>query len=279
MSKFALISDVHLDISSHASRQMFTASNTTGADTLVVAGDLICTLEIFNPTAPDALLHQQAFRHFLTKASEEYDNVIYVLGNHEHWGSSLHGALHTLKKLIRYTYGLVNVHVLQNESIQLGETMFHGATLWTNVKNNDPLVAEQLRHGMARDYGSIQVGDRTMIPSDGLSEFNISLNYLDRAIVAATELGLGSVVVTHHHPSLQSIQSQASFILGTAYGYASDLSEFILDRPTIQYWCCGHIHKRLQYQIGETEILCNPRGYIGYETIANNYNPTVYEYK
>jgi hypothetical protein len=44
-------------------------------------------------------------------------------------------------------------------------------------------------------------------------------------------------------------------------GYHSDLSEFILDHPQIKLWTHGHTHVPFDYMIGETRVVCNPRGY------------------
>ena len=44
-------------------------------------------------------------------------------------------------------------------------------------------------------------------------------------------------------------------------GYASELSDYILDHPQIKVWCHGHIHYAFDYMIGDTRIVCNPYGY------------------
>jgi hypothetical protein len=54
-------------------------------------------------------------------------------------------------------------------------------------------------------------------------------------------------------------------------GYASDLSEFILEHPQIKIWCHGHVHSTHSYFIGDTQILANPRGYLGHEKIASDF--------
>ena len=56
-------------------------------------------------------------------------------------------------------------------------------------------------------------------------------------------------------------------------GYASDLSDLILDNPQIKFWTHGHIHTQFDYMIGTTRILCNPRGYAGYERRAQEFDP------
>ena len=55
--------------------------------------------------------------------------------------------------------------------------------------------------------------------------------------------------------------------------YSSDLSEFILDNPEIKVAVHGHTHDRFNYLVGDTRILCNPRGYKYYEAIADNFVP------
>ena len=60
-------------------------------------------------------------------------------------------------------------------------------------------------------------------------------------------------------------------------GSYSDLSEFILDRPGIKLWTHGHTHENFDYMIGSTRIVCNPRGYDGYEDIADNFSLKVIE--
>ena len=69
------------------------------------------------------------------------------------------------------------------------------------------------------------------------------------------------VVVGHHSPSFQSVHEgyKTEYLMNGAYH--SDLSEFILDRPQIKLWTHGHTHHPFDYMIGETRIVCNPRGY------------------
>jgi hypothetical protein len=49
------------------------------------------------------------------------------------------------------------------------------------------------------------------------------------------------------------------------------LSEFIMDRTQIKLWTHGHMHNKSDYVVGESRVVCNPRGYIGYESFAKNF--------
>jgi hypothetical protein len=54
-------------------------------------------------------------------------------------------------------------------------------------------------------------------------------------------------------------------------GYSSDLDEFIEERPHIKLWTHGHTHHVFDYMIGETRVVCNPRGYVGHEERADEW--------
>jgi Icc-related predicted phosphoesterase len=68
-----------------------------------------------------------------------------------------------------------------------------------------------------------------------------------------------AVVVTHHLPHAKSIPARFQGDLLNA-AYASDLSDVIKSgRPAL--WVHGHTHDSCDYVIGDTRIVCNPRGY------------------
>ncbi|WP_185097449.1 hypothetical protein [Chryseobacterium sp. FH2] len=79
---------------------------------------------------------------------------------------------------------------------------------------------------------------------------------------------LENIVVTHHAPSIQSIPGKYKNNPVTS-AYVSNLEDFILEHQPL-YWIHGHVHTPSRYKIGETEVICNPHGYIdekynGYE--------------
>jgi len=44
-----------------------------------------------------------------------------------------------------------------------------------------------------------------------------------------------------------------------------------MDHPQIKLWIHGHTHESFDYMVGDTRIVCNPRGYIGYEQCADDF--------
>jgi len=65
--------------------------------------------------------------------------------------------------------------------------------------------------------------------------------------------------VTHHAPSMRSVEARyRDDIVTTAF--ASSLDEFIEStEPTL--WVHGHVHHHVDYVLGKTRIVGNPRGY------------------
>jgi hypothetical protein len=58
--------------------------------------------------------------------------------------------------------------------------------------------------------------------------------------------------------------------------YSSSLDDFIMDHPQIKTWVHGHMHDAVDYMIGTTRLLSNPRGYKGYEEQADVFDPGFY---
>ena len=83
------------------------------------------------------------------------------------------------------------------------------------------------------------------------------------------------VVVTHHAPSKRSTHPRYSHDTIMNGAYSSDLENFILDNPEIKFWTHGHTHEPFRYKVGECEVICNPRGYAGYEHRSEEFDPTV----
>ena len=85
------------------------------------------------------------------------------------------------------------------------------------------------------------------------------------------------VVVTHHAPTKLSTHPHYAHDTIMNGAYSSDLSEFILDNPEIVAMTHGHTHHRFRYQVGDTWVMCNPRGYAGYEQSANEFRVRIFD--
>jgi Icc-related predicted phosphoesterase len=121
----------------------------------------------------------------------------------------------------------------------------------------------------------IQIGEKkkedvsTFSPQDAFDDHKKMLGYLKLMLEGKhTEK---FVVVGHHAPSKLSTHPRYKNEAIMNGGYSSDLSAFILNNPQIKLWTHGHTHEDFDYMLGSTRIVCNPRGYDGYEDRADNF--------
>ena len=63
-----------------------------------------------------------------------FENIIYVLGNHEYY-NKMEDGFHSIKEIETYIRAkldhLKNVRILQNEFINIGNVVIIGNTLWS----------------------------------------------------------------------------------------------------------------------------------------------------
>lgn len=274
MTKIAVGSDLHLEF------QDLDLQNTENADVLILSGDILIAEDLHDHPAPDPYVPSgmasfsrrleaaTRYRNFIQRCSERFPHVIAVAGNHEFYHGKFHGSLDDLRK----EYGKYpNVHFLENESIKIGDTTFLGATLWTDFNRHDPLTLQNAEFSL-NDYQQIRndkVGYRKLRATDVYERHVESLKYF-KDMIQADPLGQ-YVLAVHHSPSKLSTHPryQKDYHLNGAY--SSDLSNFILDHPQIKLITHGHTHQQFEYMIGSTRIVCNPRGYGGYEELAEHF--------
>ena len=241
------MSDLHLEFSdgNMTIKELDTDKNTV----LVLAGDIGLAKKDFT------------YMDFLTEMSERFQDVLIVLGNHEHYKGSFSTTYGRMSDAIAY---LANVYILEKEHIVIEDTAFIGATLWTNMNNYDILCMEQARLTM-NDYRTIRHGTnvepwkRRLAPIDTVEDHVNSRHYIFEEVKKQKKAGNKVVVISHHAPSYMSVPEE--FRGDTINGaYVSELSEDILDfKPNV--WIHGHTHNSFDYHIGDTNVICNPRGY------------------
>lgn len=183
--------------------------------------------------------------------------VIYLAGNHEYYGDKLPGLLDKIREEAAGT----NIHLLENQSLELGGFRFFGATLWTDMELYGDQYAGCLEALNMNDYKRIRKSSdyRKLRPIDTRNWHHESMSHLERFLQAGDPRK--SVVITHHAPSLLSFPEEFRD-RAVNCAYASNLDPFI-EQYSPLLWIHGHIHYSQDYTIGRTRILCNPRAYVG----------------
>ena len=233
--QLAILSDLHLTVADMA-------APVSDADVVILAGD------IARP--------QQA----IAWASQFSVPVIYVPGNHEYYGGSLTGTLASLRALAAGT----NVHILEKDDIILDGVRFLGCTLWTDFRLSstpeEREVAINMASELVRDFSRIkmdEISDALFTPLMSRQIFDASLTWLEQQF--ALPFSGTTVVVSHHAPTTGSIHPRyAGSPLNACF--VSDIAEK-LEEWSPALWVHGHLHDSSDYQVKNTRVVCNSRGY------------------
>lgn len=252
---------------------------------------------------------------FFEEVCAAFPHVIYVAGNHEHYHgdfkytvNSLREKLHPYKNL-----HILDKEVFRYTSMEdKKDYVFVGSTLWTNMNNEDPLTLYHIGK-MMNDFICVKNSNREVFrtvplykkdeagnyvkdeagnmiqdgtkkkgepsrfsPEDAVEENKKSFDFI-KFVVEDAPPWETVVVVGHHTPSTQSCHPRYSHDAVMNGGYHNSYEEYIMDHPQIGLWTHGHTHERYDYMIGKTRIVCNPRGYKGHESIADDFELKVVE--
>lgn len=187
--------------------------------------------------------------------------VLYVMGNHEFYGSSLERAAAEMRRLCDGTH----VHVLDGREVVLGGVRFLGTTLWTDFEADGTperrAAAEDEARRLMRDFSRIRLRegeDALFAPHDAAALFRRQAAWLDERL--RTPHAGPTVVITHHAPSMRSIHPRFAGSLLNAC-FVSD-AEHLLGAERACLWIHGHTHDSFDYRLGGTRVVCNPRGYV-----------------
>jgi len=255
--KIAICSDIHLEFGD------LPIKNTENADVLVLAGD-ICVAAGFGRSFYDS----ERYHEFFKQCSEQFRDVVYIMGNHEHYNGDYCTSYQILKdQLEKYS----NIHFLEKEFKIIKGVMFIGATLWTDFNKQDSYSMNSAERQM-NDYRIIKnsLKDRRLIALDTLYDHQQTLEKIT-AFYDAHDLPV--VMVGHHAPSHTSVKPMYERDYHMNGAYRSDLEQFIIDKPRIKLWVHGHTHSEFDYMVGTTRVVANPRGYIGYERGSQESDP------
>jgi len=245
---FRLLSDLHNEFKPFDLPPLPTDKD----DILILAGDIGLAVK------PKETLY------LVPEWQKQFRKVIHICGNHEYYHSSLLRA----KIKIREYYAQFEPHNIifaDNEVVRIDDVSFVCSTLWTDYNNGNPLAMLSAQQGL-NDFKLIRTGVldmpylRKSNPYDYMNLHIAGKDFIFRAIVEEKEKGQKVVVVSHHAPSTMSIDfaRYGNDILNWAY--VSSLEDPIMDTSPIM-WVHGHTHTSFHYEIGDTRVITNPRGY------------------
>ena len=307
--KIAICSDIHLEFSD------IYLKNTENADVLILGGDICVAADLGRPDPHGFMEGARSNRivDFFKRCSFQFPHVIYIMGNHEHYHGDFATSGNKLKSMLESNM-LSNVYLLDKESKLIDGVTFIGGTLWTDMNKEDEQTLLHIR-GMMNDFRCVENSNRvvnykvpvykkdengnnitqkigevnslvedgyefktrvsTFSPQDAVVDHKQMLGYIQSVIEGKFDQKF--VVVGHHAPSRSSTHPRYASEELMNGGYSSSLDEYIIEHPQIKLWTHGHTHEDFDYMVGSTRVVCNPRGYDGYEERADRFQLKVVE--
>jgi len=239
--KLHILSDLHLEA------QSFTLKPHPDADVIVLAGDITT---------------QRSYDRFRTLLKQtDGKPTLYIPGNHEYYLNTFPLVDAELETLFHPFPNVIRLDRRPHELID--GIRFVGATLWTDFSL--PFVHE------GKTASNPELAKR--LAAQGISDFHRITNFEPAHAVFShmkarkhlrlyCDTDVPTVFITHFLPSPKSIDPQFA---------ASELNPYFcsncedLMTPNIKLWIHGHTHSSCDYMVGETRVVCNPRGYTAKE--------------
>ena len=222
-----ILSDLHLEWHRSSWQEFLQGLILPEVDVLVLAGDVAGAGQL---------------RGALTSLCAAYPEVVYVAGNHEHYGTSFARVREELGRL-----QLSNLHHLDNRVVSLHGVRFVGSTLWFPESGTNQWLSSWLS-----DFSKIE----EFVPA--VYQENVrARSFLEEVLEP------GDVVVSHHLPSEASLVEKYAGHPLNAF-FLCPMDDLIVERrPAL--WVHGHTHASCDHRVGETRVICNPFGYWAHE--------------
>ena len=242
--KFNLLSDLHLE---RDPRNYYRYEFPATAPHLILAGDIGNVVD-------------RGFEHFLLRAALSYLMVVFILGNHEPWGTTLPSAIARCKEI---SAKAPNLKFLENDMTTIDDTLILGTTLYSYISEE---ILPSIRRRMA-DFRYVRDWTTPLYQK----AFSDSVDWLENATK-----GEKILVVTHYAPVIvgSSHPKYANTLFNSAFG--TDLNDRVF-WPRVTAWVYGHTHYNPESRtIDGVKLLTNMRGY-EHEMVSNFNASKVFE--
>jgi len=247
--KLRIMSDLHLE-------GQFHYYDNKGEDVVVLAGDISSRPSLYE--------------QFVSNIEVP---VITVPGNHEYYKQNF----------MVHRKNLQDIGYIDNDIKVIDDVHFICGTMWTDFSlfsATQPQVLidtlcergitdYNIRHGIRKWDGKFtgyyEFQEEAFTIEDTKKLFREFEQFLKWAL-KETE-GQKRVVVTHFCPGIRSVHEKFKNNLITPY-FSTEMSQYM---GWEGLWIHGHTHCNFDYMVGDTRVICNPKGY-GRENLKE-FNP------
>lgn len=223
--------------------------------------------DIGNPYNP-------SLEQFLQLISNKYSNIFYIPGNHEYYNLSNDNSYTMVKVKNKLDYicsQYPNIHLMDNESIELYGINFIGTTLWSHIPNEKKLTLSKI----INDFNLIMIdNNKTLTPNDTNKLNKQNIIWLKEQLIKS--IHLPNIIMSHHAPLFNN-QKHLHYLSNPKYinsynneAFHNNLSHLIT-KPIVA-WLYGHTHYSSEFKLNNVIIGTNQLGYLN-EQKKINFNP------
>ncbi len=232
VDNFQYCSDLHIDINHTIPIDNFIIPSSKN---LILAGDISqSNSERLNP--------------FIEWCSQNFEVVIYVLGNHEYYESSIEL---TQECMLNMCEQYDNVRLLINNCIEFENCIVIGTTLWSRL---DRYFINNVRHNFS-DFKWI----KKFKIQNYIKLHNESVKWLSIKLNEEKDKKKKIIIVSHHAPYTIGVSDPIYKKSYCSSAFCTDLSHLF---KHVDYWIFGHTHYCVDLEIKNMKLLSNQFGYL-----------------
>lgn len=254
---FQVFSDIHIELMNSKNTiekfcQKFPLMQNSNENYLILAGDI-------------GNVSGENFKIFIKFCSENYKDVFYVLGNHEYYSSR---SIDNIKLKFQELFSsFLNVHLLDNSYLKIGDYTIYGFTCWTRPIFDVTSTARDYLN----DYNKIKTKNGRFTVTDHLEISNLELakfkefyeNYNSDKLIVITHFP----PISFHSDNDQEYATSNPKIAGnflTHYFSWNNIFESENINPIkIKAWISGHTHWSYNFMYQNVKLFSNQIGYRG----------------
>lgn len=213
-------------------------------------------------------LSEPKFFEFIKYCSENWQHVLYVMGNHEYYSSH---SMDVINRKIRELFAIFpNIHLLDNESIEIDGYTFYGFVGWTPpIFSQSSLAAQYIN-----DYNLIKGKRGKKITVDEINALSEEGVVKFKEFIETTTST--NVVVVTHFPPLREGTSDPKYSGNMLNGYFSwdnllrqnEIGMRLASK--IKCWCSGHTHWSYDFLRNGVRFIANQIGYTDEFVVSND---------
>lgn len=207
--------------------------------------------EFLIPSAPYLLLvgdicnidKIDILQKFLTECSLLFEEVLYVLGNHEFYTED---SSKTFEESLSQVLALdvPKVHILHRSSVVIGDVCIIGCPLWTYYPDVLPVYRVRIKDITSSEYNN---------------RFKEDLLFLEQGIAYSKQNGLKTLIATHYPPSY-SVSGDEPLRGGKYKSLYYNNLDYLVTREKVHTWVFGHVHQNRDFMKNGTRLVGNQKG-------------------